>query len=316
MSVVGDVAALVRARYVFPEAGERAAQELLTREAAGRYEGLDEEPLSERLTADLFELCRDHHLRVRPRSTDGGAEQDQDALWRALLRRTNFGIERVARLEGNVGLLDLRLVTDPGPGGRAVAAAMELVANTHALILDLRGNRGGSPQGVAMWCSYLFADDQTHLNDIYDGESGATRQFWTWGWVPGERYLDRPVWVLTSEQTFSGGEELAYNLKVLGRATLVGATTRGGAHPTTVVPISPTLEVTVPAARSVNPVTGTNWEGTGVEPHVRVDPGEALAFAHAEAARHVLGAVPGSPEAQEAAAVLASGPGDAGTPVD
>ena len=305
MTVAGEVADLIRARYVFPDTGRRAAEALTTREAAGSYDGLGEAELAARLTDELFELCRDHHLRVLPREPGPAQEppQDHEASWQALQRRTNFGIERVARLAGNVGLLDLRLVADPPQAGTAIAAAMELVARTHALILDLRHNRGGSPHGAAMWCSYLFPDGRTHLNDIYDGESGLTRQFWTWSWLPGERYLDRPVWVLTSEQTFSGAEEIAYNLKVLGRATLVGATTRGGAHPTTVVPLSPTLELRLPAARSINPVTGTNWEGTGVEPDVAVPADDALRVAHAAAARHVLAVAPNLSEAQEAADV-------------
>lgn len=96
------------------------------------------------------------------------------------------------------------------------------------------------------------------------------------------------MYVLTSDLTFSGGEEFAYNLKAQGRATLVGETTRGGAHPTQVFPITPTFEITVPIARSVNPVTGGNWEGTGVEPDLAVPAIEAFDAAYREALRHVL----------------------------
>jgi C-terminal processing protease CtpA/Prc len=165
---------------------------------------------------------------------------------------------------------------------------MELVSRTEALIVDLRANRGGAPDGVAFWSSYLFPDDQTHLNDIYNGLTGCTRQFWSLAYLPGPRYLNRPVWVLISDTTFSGGEEFAYNLKVQGRAVLVGRTTRGGAHPTRVFPLDADLEITVPVARSVNPVTGTNWEGVGVEPDIAVPPQEALGVAYGEALRHVV----------------------------
>jgi C-terminal processing protease CtpA/Prc len=311
MGVVGDVAELLRTKYVFPDRGRAAAAELAAREAAGAYAGLDDAALSARLTADLDELCHDRHLRVRVRPPDvrgAVSEEDWEAAWRERLRITNYGVAKVERLEGNVGLIDLRVVTHPAVGGRAIAAAMELVSRTEALVLDLRRNRGGAPQGVAMWCSYFLADDETHLNDIYDAVEGTTRQFWTWGWVPGERYLHRPVWVLVSGDTFSGGEELAYNLKVQGRAKLVGATTRGGAHPTTTLPLSATLEISIPAARSINPVTGTNWEGVGVEPDESVDPAEALDVAHLAAARHVAAAVPATAAGEEAVSVLARSP--------
>jgi C-terminal processing protease CtpA/Prc len=114
---------------------------------------------------------------------------------------------------------------------------MQLISHTHALIIDLRKNSGGSPAGVIFWNSYLFPDSQTHLNNIYDGATGETRQFWSLAYVPGERYLDRRVYVLISEMTFSGGEEFCYNLKTQGRATLIGQTTGGGAHPTQVFPL-------------------------------------------------------------------------------
>jgi C-terminal processing protease CtpA/Prc len=200
----------------------------------------------------------------------------------------NFGIFRVERLAGNVGYLDLRMVADPRRAGTAIAAAMELVAGTYALILDLRQNGGGSPHGAAFWCSYLFAGADTHLNDIYDADTGETRQFWSLAHVPGARYLDRPVYVLSSARTFSGGEDIAYALQAQGRAQVIGETTGGGAHPTRTVPISETMAISVPFARSINPVTGTNWEGTGVVPDIAVPADRAYDVAYGLALRHVL----------------------------
>jgi C-terminal processing protease CtpA/Prc len=283
--------ALMCEKYVFPEKAADAAKAIRARLDAGEYDGLDEAALGERLTAQLFELCADKHLRVRIRDAalhDTATEAEVLAVWRERLRVSNFGIAKVERLDGNVGYLDLRLVTDPGVGGRAIAAAMELVSHTNALIIDLRRNGGGSPDGVIFWNSYLFPDGMTHLNSIYDGATGNTKQFWSFPYLPGERYLDRPVYVLTGATTFSGGEELCYNLKAQGRATLIGQTTRGGAHPTDGFPITPTLEITVPLARSINPVTGTNWEGTGVEPDIAVPEEEAFAVAYTKALEHVV----------------------------
>ncbi len=282
---------LLTAKYVFPDRAKDAAAAIRDRLAAGEYDGLDESSLAERLTGELFALCGDKHLRVRVRE-EGMHDQLTDAelttAYREQSRLGNYGIAQVRRLDGNVGYLDLHGVADPVVAGRAIGAAMELVAHTHALIVDLRKNRGGTPDGVQLWHSHLFPDSDTHLNDIFHADTGETRQYWTLANVPGPRYLDRPVYLLTSAFTFSAGEEFAYNLKALRRATLIGETTRGGAHPTDVFPFTPTLEITVPVARSVNPITGTNWEGTGAEPDVVVPADEAFDVAYRTALEHVL----------------------------
>ncbi|MEV4410753.1 S41 family peptidase [Catellatospora sp. NPDC049609] len=282
---------LLTGKYVFPDRAAAAADAVRERLAAGDYEGLDEAALGERLTGHLFDVCADRHLRVRLREAGAAGrtgQADAAAAWAEYLRLTGYRIARAERLDGNVGFLDLRGVSDPALGGRAIAAAMELVAHTDALIIDLRRNRGGAPDGVAFWCSYFFPDADTHLNDVYDRGTGRTRQYWTLGHLPGARYLDRPVYVLTSDFTFSAGEELAYNLQALGRATLIGQTTRGGAHPTDAFAITDTLEITIPTARSINPVTGTNWEGVGVKPDLEVPAEQAFTVAYRAALRHVL----------------------------
>jgi hypothetical protein len=294
--LIDIITGLLRSSYVFPERAEQAAVALEASLAAGEYEDLDDEALAGKLTSQLYEVCRDKHLRVhtRPpwdgpaRQRDGGPARPPWPGWLGRGSPHNYGITRVERLDGNVGYLDLHGVAHPDGAGPAIAAAMELVSGTGALIIDLRHNRGGAPPGVVFWLSYLFPDDQTHLNDIFDGESGQTRQFWTLASVPGHRYLDRPVYLLTSARTFSGGEDFAYSLQAQGRAELIGETTGGGAHPTQRVPISATLALAVPNARSVNPVTGTNWEGTGVVPDVAVPAGQAFDVAYGRALRHVL----------------------------
>ena len=221
-------------------------------------------------------------------------------------RPGNYGIYRVELLDGNVGYIDLRAVAHPAEAGPVIAAAMELVAGTYALIIDLRRNRGGSPDGAAFWCSYLFPGAGTHLNDIFHAGTGETRQFWSLAYLPGARYLDRPVYLLSSHETFSGGEDICYTLQAQGRAQVIGEVTGGGAHPTRPVPLSPTMAISVPFARSVNPVTGTNWEGTGVLPDVAVPAAEAYDIAYGQALRHVLSIPVPPPVEAEARAALAS----------
>ena len=304
--IVTRAMSLLRANYVFPEAAEQAAVAVEARLAAGEYDNLDEITLTDLVTTHLQEITGDKHLRLRlgggppptagpgravPARPDETGPKDHEArrlAMRRMGRLDNFGIRRVERLEGNVGYLDVRRVAIPANAGPAIAAAMELVAGTYALILDLRHNGGGSPEGVLFWCSYLLEEKPTHLNDIFHADTGETRQFWTLPYVPGPRYVDRPVYVLTSGRTFSGGEEFCYNLQALGRAELIGETTGGGAHPTRGFPISRAVHIGIPFARSVNPVTGTNWQGTGVVPDVAVPEAEAYDVAYGKALRHVL----------------------------
>jgi len=298
--IVTKALELLRANYVFPEQAGRAATAIEARLEAGEYDDLDEITLTERLTRDLQEITGDRHLRVvfgggpgprRQRIAEPEEPKDHEArrlAMRRMGRLDNFGIRQVERLDGNVGYLDVRRVAVPANAGPAIGAAMELVAGTYALIIDLRHNGGGAPEGVVFWCSYLLDERPTHLNDIFHADTGETRQFWALPYVPGTRYLDRPVFVLTSGRTFSGGEDFAYTLQALGRATVVGETTGGGAHPTRGFPISAAVHIGIPFARSVNPVTGTNWQGTGVVPDVPADAERAYDVAYARALEKVL----------------------------
>ncbi|WP_405447113.1 S41 family peptidase [Streptomyces erythrochromogenes] len=270
----------IGAGYVFPEKAVDIDAAVRRRLAAGEYDGLDERALCETVTAHIQEVCPDKHLRLlwveEPQSLE---PEDQDAgraAFLALLEAENHGVRRVERLEDGVTLVDLRLISTAEEGAAVIGAAMQLAARGSALVLDLRACRGGSPEGAAMWCSYFFPDDQVHLNDIYERRTGTTRQYWTVAHLPAPRYLDRPVYVLTSAVTFSGGEDVAYTLQAHGRAVLVGETTRGGAHPTDRHAVSEHVLVAVPAARTINTVTGGNWEGVGVVPDIAVPADQAL----------------------------------------
>jgi hypothetical protein len=324
--IVTKALELLRAAYVFPEQAERAAAVVEARLAAGEYDNLDEIALTDLVTEHLQDATDDRHLALMlgegppPRATpvpEPHKPEDPEVRRLARLRKfrlDNFGIRRVERLDGNVGYLDLRRMPIPSNAGPAIAAAMELVAGTYALIIDMRHNGGGSPEGVVFWCSYLVDERPTHLNDIFTAETGETKQFWSLPYVPGARYLDRPVYVLTSHGTFSGGEDLCYTLQAIKRAEIIGETTGGGAHPTRVYPISPAVCIGIPFARSVNPVTGSNWQGTGVVPDVAVAAEQAYDVAYARALRHVLALDDVPPpilhEARDALASRPDGPAD------
>jgi peptidase S41-like protein len=311
-AIVTKAMELLRANYVFPDQAERAAAAIEARLEAGEYDGLDEITLTDRVTDHLQEILGDKHLRLRLGGGPGPRREPEQRPDREKMRKMgrldNFGIRRVERLDGNIGYLDLRRMPVPANAGPAISAAMELVAGTYALIIDMRHNGGGAPEGVVFWCSYLFDGEPTHLNDIFRADTGETRQFWALPYVPGTRYPDGPVYVLTSGRTFSGGEDLCYTLQALGRAEVIGETTGGGAHPTRPFQVSPAVHIGIPFARSVNPVTGTNWQGTGVVPDVAVPEAQAYDVAYARALEQVLAMddvpPPIANEAREALAAL------------
>jgi C-terminal processing protease CtpA/Prc len=194
----------------------------------------------------------------------------------------NFGFHKAERLPGNIGYLDIRHFVRPSWGSEDTAVgAMNMIANTNALIIDLRHCRGGNPDMVALISTYLFNGEPVHLNDLYWRDEDVTESYWTLPDVPGKRFGgEKPVFILTSDFTFSAGEEFTYNLKSLKRAIVVGETTGGGAHPGSPFRIHPHFEVFIPNGKAINPITGTNWEGCGVEPDIPTAADQALDAAY------------------------------------
>lgn len=280
--ILQKVSASIREAYVFPDKAEAIAHAVAAHHA-GEYKAFHTaRPLLDRMNADLLAASHDQHLRVIysapgfPAPHDEAAPEtpEERAARIAQDAAQNFGFVRAERLPGNIGYLDIRAFAYPGDGGETAVAAMGFIAHTKALILDLRQNHGGDPGMVALVLSYLF-ESPTHLNDIYWRPDGSTGQYWTSGFVAGHRYPG-DVYVLTSARTFSAGEELAYDLQTQKRATIVGETTGGGAHPITIHRVDDHFAVLVPSGRAINPVTHTDWEGTGVVPDVATSASRAL----------------------------------------
>lgn len=274
--------------YVFPEVARRMNGAIRQRMQKKEYEQITSAAmLAQTLTSHLQEVTRDKHLQVlfnyeprllpasqRPPSPEQLREYRRSALSQS--NSINHGFKRVERLDGNLGYLRVDLLVDPEFGGDAAAAAMNFVSHTHALIIDLRNCNGGVPEMVALLSTYLFDGQPVHLSDIYERPTNNTQQFWTLPYVPGKRYVDKDVYVLTSSRTASAAEEFAYDLQQLKRATIVGEITAGAANLGGTVRINEHFQVFIPTGRAINPVTGTNWEGVGVKPDVMVSEEEAL----------------------------------------
>lgn len=275
--------------HVLPEVATRVEEYIGPR--IGEYAAIaDGQELSRRLTADLQAI--DKSLAVGysadPFPPQGKPEEPNAEQLKARdlgIVLDNAGFHRVERLPGNVGYLELTRFVQPEVGGETAAAAMAFLAGTEALIVDLRTNRGGSPFMVSLLCSY-FVQSQTHLVTFVWRDR--THQIWTLPHVPGRRYLDKPLYVLTSRQTFSAAEEFSYDLKNLKRATIVGEPTSGDVHRGRRYQLDDHFEAFIPGARFMSAITGSNWEGTGVLPDISVPAEQALKVAYAEALGQVI----------------------------
>jgi C-terminal processing protease CtpA/Prc len=237
----------------------------------------------------MSSVCSDLHLLVRysEREIPGapGDEVDEGPLRAEQATATGHGFTRIERLDGNVALVEIRKFYHPAVGGagEAAIAAMTLAASAGALLLDLRRNGGGEPDMVMLLSSYLF-DTHTHLVDLVFADR--TLQYWTAPFVPGPRFGGgKPVWVLTSAATISGGEGMSYQLQQSGRATIVGEVTAGAANFHYPCRISAHLLAAVPSGYPVDPMSGGNWEGTGVQPDIEVAAGDAFGVAYELAQR-------------------------------
>lgn len=284
---VEGLSALLIKNYVFPDVAKKIADRLSQQLASGAYDKApDARAFAMALTQDLQSVAKDKHLRVGLRPPDEKPVADDSPEARARMKREmrleNFGFQKVEILPGNIGYLDLRMFMTPQIAGETAVAAMNFLGNCDALIVDLRNNGGGEPAMIQLLSTYLF-EEPTHLNDLYWRKGEKLDQFWTLPYAPGPRLTQVPVYVLTSSHTFSGAEEFSNNLKVLKRATLVGETTGGGANPGEQFYFEPLFRAFIPTGRAVNPTTGTNWEGTGVEPDIKVPEAEAFAVAQMEA---------------------------------
>jgi len=299
-TVIDEALKRLEAEYVFPEVAAQMVQAIRKRQADKEYAAIKTgQALADRLTKDLQAVSKDKHLRITcstdklPKLPDG-SEQDKGPTpqmkeeMRQMGQWMNAGYREVKRLSGNVGYLAVDGFLPPDVAAEPAAAAMNFLANTDALIIDLRKNGGGDPESVALLCSYFFGSQSVHLNSLYSRKENKTEEYWTRKEVAGKRYLSKDVYVLIAPRTFSGAEEFAYDLQTQKRAVLVGQTTGGGAHPGGLGPLGDHFMMFVPTGRAINPITKTNWEGVGVKPDVAVPADAALDKAHELAIQTLL----------------------------
>jgi hypothetical protein len=270
--------------YADRQVAQKIADALRASESRRIRQVTDGAAFADHLTGQLRDVSHDMHLevvysevRLPDRALDPAAEVL--ARYRKELQKDNCTFEKVEILPHNIGYLKLNSFPDLSICGSTAMAAMASLNRADAIIFDLRDNGGGYPNMVSLIAAYLF----DHPEYIYDPRVSPTQHSWTRSPVPGNRLADKPVYVLTSASTVSAAEQFCYNLKMLKRATLVGETTRGSAHAGVWYRIDDHFGMGVPETKPMNPYSKTDWEGTGVEPDIKVSAADALETAQKRA---------------------------------
>lgn len=272
LDLVHAAAHEIERRYVFPERGAALAAHLRAwaHTSEHSHEDIPLEAFCRMLTREMRAHTPDGHLRVEYQSNTPNSPRPAPS--------SAHGLASVQFLDEGVGLLEFVSFGEAHAAAPMLAAAMRIVENARALVLDLRRNGGGDSATTALLLGYFFASP-VHVTTFFERGDDVGTPSWTPEVLPSPRFLHRPVVVLTSGRTGSGGEEVAYVLRHTERATLFGEVTAGAAHPGQYVALRDDAQLFVPTGRPVSPLTNGNWEGVGVEPHHRVSPDAALEVA-------------------------------------
>lgn len=282
--------------YVFPATARQIATLLRKRQRDGAYDALTNgAQFAAQLTADMASVAHDLHLKVKfspARLRPGGGPDAMTAAASRSARDRKDGVDNVDHLGPAIGYLRISAFPPRSLVAARYASALNALSDTDALIIDVRANRGGAPESVALLISY-FVDRPTRLNDIWSRDSGRTTQTWTEGQLDGRRYGGKkPVVILAGPGTASAGEDFTYTMQALQRATVIGERTWGGAHPAGLYRLGDHFFAAIPHSRSISPITHTNWEGTGVAPDVAAPSADALAMAKDLLQRQLGAALP------------------------
>lgn len=298
-SVILSLADLLRERFAFRERGVAAANEIEAMQERGEFEDArSAADLLALIEARITPIVNDRHFRVRYLGPDilagfseGPPSTEEIAAFHEEVRLRGSEIPDVRWLPGNVGYIRINMFLDTPPGVEKLAAAMGMLADTGALIIDVRGSPGGEPAGVANVIGHLVSERTATVRVESAFDPSGNQTFHAEPRSPG--FTGKPVYVLIDGETGSGAEEFAYDLQAMRRATLVGQTTFGAATPGGFRPLTQGFAAFIPMQIVSNTLTGTNWEGVGVRPDVEVASEQALEQAHRLALESILTAATG-----------------------
>ncbi|WP_116107306.1 S41 family peptidase [Lewinella sp. IMCC34191] len=286
--IIDAISFHLKDKYVFPDIALSMEADLLKRWQVGEYDHIvDKNIFADSLKNHLYMVSKDKHIGVSYNEVMASRlrepKEDPTEEFNRIndrVRKFNYGFEELKIMEGNVGYLKLGGFAPTKYAGKTASSAMQFLSNSDALIVDLRDNMGGDDSMIQLLISYLYSEKPVRLNNFYHKEGDETTQLWTLPYVEGSRMPDIPVYVLINEKTISAGEEFAYDLKHLKRAKIIGETSAGAANFGEEFVVYGDFIAWIPTGRAINPITKTNWEGKGVEPHINVKSVDALDTAY------------------------------------
>ena len=297
--IILEVASIIQEKYVFANVGEKMAKHIIKQFEKGEYQSFIEVgTLCKKVTSDLRDISSDKHVFVfyspeealTVRAEKGLLSEDEIKKINEqnfdYNKRENFGFRKVEILDGNVGYLDIRYFTNTDTLEETLNGAMKFLSNSDAIIIDLRDNGGGSL--TPLLPSYFLPSKKIYLGACICRDTTRNEYSWTLPNIPGKRLLDVELYILTNSKTFSAAEDFAYTMQSLKRAIVVGEKTKGGAHPVDVLIVKGDILTQIPICESYNPITKSNWEGTGVNPDIAVKSDNALKIAYMKAIEHII----------------------------
>ncbi|MGD1841016.1 MAG: S41 family peptidase [Thermonemataceae bacterium] len=306
-TVIERIKEQVDSNYVFVEKVEYINNSLDSLSKTKKYKSLKEhKAFADALTEDLVAITKDKHFKVqynpaliksrrewrermRQEQEDQGNDEEEAIDWNYwYAQKENFGLAKIEILDGNIGYIKSTFWQPLDWVKPTFDATMAFVAHTDALIIDLRENQGGYSPSDSYLGSYFFKADSTLWNSSYNRPTGETTPQYTFKEVGGTRYLDKPVFILIGEETFSLAEKFAYSMKHFNKATIIGQTSAGAAHSIDFIELNDNYAIQIPISYNIHPVTKTDWEGTGVIPDVKTAKEETLKVAYLNALEKLI----------------------------
>ncbi|HSB66476.1 MAG TPA: S41 family peptidase [Anaerolineales bacterium] len=294
--ILDQLIQIIRSNYVYPQLAEKICIHMEQTQKGGEYQELTEGDLfALGLTLQLQEASHDEHLWVRYHAESipkGEAALRFNQIWqeqqKSNAKRENFGFYKLDNLPGNVAYVDLRYLHRVEWVRDKIANIMQSIAACRAAIIDLRKCTGGYPDTVCLLCSYLFEEKPVHLLSIYWRDVDKTQEYWTNPQFVGLQFFKKPLFLLTSCETFSAAEALAEILQSHKRAIIVGEKTDGGSHPGASFFLHEHFEAFIPIGLSINPLTGKDWEGDGIKPDILAPAPHSFNLAYRLALEEIL----------------------------
>ncbi len=282
-TTIDTVCYLLQKYYVSPEKALKISEALKTNLQNGIYDKLlNPYIFADEINKNMLTISKDNHLvlnYIRNNSKENLKLPTSAYLqnYELELKQKNYGFKELKILEGNIGYMRIDDFVSPKYSGETAVTALNFLSNSHAIVFDMRYNTGGDVGLIQLIMSQFYSADTTiHLNNFYYKATNSTTQMWTVPNIKGNKMPKMPIYVLTSNKTFSSAEAFAYNLQALKRGIVIGEKTGGGANAGNIEPISNIFTLFLPNEITTNPITKSNWETTGVIPDIVVASQNAL----------------------------------------